>query len=170
MNPDYITIDSPIEKKIKWAKDCYVTLKDNLMEHEEVRALLVKFKKAAHESHMEMKSSGIEHECRKCEEKEGGSCCGAGLENRYTGTLLLINLMLGQTLPSERNDPNSCYFLGEKGCVLLARHVICVNYLCKKLTDRIDAENISLLREKEGIELEVLFTLNEKVKTLLSKI
>jgi hypothetical protein len=42
--------------------------------------------------------------------------------------------------------------------------VICVNYLCKKVTDHIDAEKIAALQGKEGVELELLFHLQERIK------
>ena len=114
-----------------------------------------------------MAASGIADECRQCEHDEGGSCCGAGLENKYSGTLLLINLLLGAKLPSKRTGPSNCHFLGDEGCRLLARHVICVNYICRKISDRIDPERIAILREAEGRELDILFLLNERVKKLL---
>jgi len=103
-------------------------------------------------------------ECRDCEEREGGSCCGAGLENRYDVSLLLTNLLLGVKLPKQGHEPSSCFFLGAQGCVLRARHVICVNYLCKKISDHIDAKRIAALRAKEGVELELLFHLQEEIK------
>jgi hypothetical protein len=58
--------------------------------------------------------------------------------------------------------------LSEKGCSLLARHVICVNFLCHKITSSISPEKIAALREKEGIELNLLFMLQERVKRILN--
>jgi hypothetical protein len=111
-----------------------------------------------------MLDSGLVQACAECETLEGGSCCGKGLEDHYDGYLLLINLLLGVNLPLERRDPRSCYFLGLKGCALAARHVICVNYLCRKATDLIDSKALALLRELEGVQLETLFLLHERVK------
>lgn len=164
-----ISIDCSIEKKIQWAEDCYKKLGPKLLEDAGIKALLLQFDKAAKDSHREMSVVGITDICRECEETEGGSCCGAGLENRYTGTLLLANLMLDRILPKYRNDPKDCYFLGDQGCTLMARHVICVNYICKKILDRIDPKDLSALREKEGVELDILFILNEKIKQFLRK-
>ena len=42
--------------------------------------------------------------------------------------------------------------------------MICVNYLCKKISDHIDPEKIAALQGKEGVELELLFHLQEKIK------
>lgn len=104
-----------------------------------------------------------------CDRQEGGSCCGAGLEDKYDGILLLINRLAGIAVPGRRQDPGNCFFLGEKGCLLLARHVICVNYLCKKITDRVAHEALIDLREREGEELNTLFQLHERILRLLSQ-
>jgi hypothetical protein len=117
-----------------------------------------------------MLDSGLVQACAECETLEGGSCCGRGLEVHYDGELLLINLLLGASLPEERRDPRSCYFLGPKGCVLSARHVLCVNYLCPKAADRIDSKALALLRELEGVQLETLFVLHERVRTVVKEL
>ena len=161
---DEISLESPIDAKIAWAEKCYREVMDDLLGDQEIPLLLDKLKGAIHASHKEMAEAGVVDECRDCEEREGGSCCGAGLENRYDGFLLLVNLMLGVKLPRAGYDPSSCFFLGAQGCLLLARHVICVNYLCKKISDHIDAEKIAALQGKEGEELEILFQLQEKIK------
>ena len=164
MQRDEISLESPIDAKIAWAEKRYHDVKGRLLGDQEIVGLLDKLKGAIHASHKGMAEAGVVDACRDCEEREGGSCCGAGLENRYDGSLLLINLLLGVKLPRQGYDPSSCFFLGEQGCLLLARHVICVNYLCKKVTDHIDAEKIAALQEKEGVELELLFHLQERIK------
>jgi hypothetical protein len=164
MHRDEISLESPIEAKIAWAEKRYHEVMGELLGDQEIPVLLDKLKGAIHASHREMAEAGVVKACRDCEEREGGSCCGAGLENRYDVSLLLINLLLGVKLPRQGHDPSSCFFLGAQGCLLLARHVICVNYLCKKITERIDAEKIAALQEKEGVELERLFHLQERIK------
>ncbi|MGD2127474.1 MAG: hypothetical protein PVG99_15455 [Desulfobacteraceae bacterium] len=160
-------LDSPIEEKIVWAEDCFRQIQDSLLRDKEVAELLKNLRAAIHNSREKLAQTGILDECKDCEEREGGSCCGAGIENRYSGTLLLINLLMGASLPTRRYDPSSCFFLGDQGCQLLARHVICVNYICEKISDHIDKRKIAVLREKEGIELELLFLLNERIRKVL---
>ena len=157
------TLQSPIEEKIAWAEDFYRKFRKNLLQDKTITLLLNKLKNAVSASHNEMKAIGIADICRECEELDGGSCCGAGLENKYNGSLILINLLLKVRLPRVRYDPESCFFLGKTGCSLISRHVICVNYVCKKITDRIDPREIILLREKEGEELNTLFLLHERI-------
>ena len=164
MHTEEISLESPIEAKIAWAEKRYHQVMGELLRDQEISSLIDKLKDAIHASRREMVEAGVAKACRDCEEREGGSCCGAGLENRYDGSLLLVNLLMGGKLPRQRYDPSSCFFLGAQGCLLLARHVICVNYLCKKITERIDAEKMAALQEKEGAELEYLFHLQEKIK------
>ena len=165
-----VLIDSPVEEKIKWAESCYHEKKELFLGDDSFADLLSAYKDAALASNMAMIEAGVVEECKDCEEREGGSCCGAGIENRYSGGLLLINLLLERKIPKKSINPLSCRFLGKNGCELMARHIICVNYLCKKITDRIDPKYIAVLREKEGIELERLFLLNERIKGILSEL
>ena len=165
-----ISISSPVEEKVEWAKACYVSVGHQLLRDERIGDLLIRYREAAANSHLLMAETGIQRECRGCEEVEGGSCCGRGLEDYYSGVLLLINLLLGRELPEGRRNSRDCLFLDSEGCRLLARHVICVNYLCKKIIDHIEPQKITLLRENEGIELETLFHLNERIKEFLREI
>ncbi|MBW1901510.1 MAG: hypothetical protein JRJ20_07725 [Deltaproteobacteria bacterium] len=164
-----ISISSPIEEKIAWAEACYQNSGRQLLEDKTVADLLGRMKRAIHASHAEMKKTGIIALCEECEQEEGGSCCGAGMENRYDGRLILINLLLDVNIPRTRRDSKSCYFLSEKGCLLKARHVICINYICRKITDRIDPKKINALREKEGEEVNLLFLLHEHAKKVLKE-
>jgi hypothetical protein len=108
--------------------------------------------------------SGVARACRRCDEQGGGSCCGIGIEDRYTPELLVINLLLGVTLPETRHWANSCRFLRERGCVLRARDIICVNYLCPTLQKTIPPEELLRLQEATGSEMEALFLLHNRVR------
>jgi hypothetical protein len=167
MNTESISISSPVEEKIRWAEECHRKLGAKILEDKAVVDLLAKTKRAIPASHAEMMRSGIVDLCRQCEQDEGGSCCGYGMENRYDGWLLLINRLMDVELPKERRDPKSCFFLGESGCLLEVRHVICINYICKKISSQIEPREISALREKEGVEIKFVFQLHERVKRVL---
>jgi len=165
-----VSIDRPIEEKIVWAETCCRRFGDQLRQDEGVDLLLNKLKATIHASRAKMAETGITERCKDCEEREGGSCCGRGLENRYSGTLLLVNFLLGVALPDRPYDSSSCFFLAGKGCLLKARHVICVNYLCRRVRETVAPHGIASLREVEGVELHLLFQLNEKIKKLLGSI
>ena len=157
-------LHSPIQTKIDWAKNFFKREGKRLLKDHQLVNLLEALKAAIHNSRRQMIESGIVDWCRECDEKEGGSCCGAGLERHYSGSLLLINLLLGQTLPRRRETPAGCYFLSGKGCILLAREVLCINYMCKKITTEIKPDQLSVLRKAEGEEIHLLFQLNERLK------
>lgn len=162
-----VSLESPIEERVTWAEDCFMSFGNRVLGDQTIRHLLEKLEQALRDSHRWLAETGILEMCRECDSREGGSCCGAGLEKHYGGILLLINLLLGVQLPHKSMGPSSCYFLSPSGCLLLARHVICVNYLCTKITGHIDPRDLSALREKEGVELNCLFHLNERLlKTL----
>jgi len=164
-----ISLISPIEEKIAWARRQRHVFGQALLGNEEIAGLLNALKAAAVSSRIEMARTGIVEICRRCDQEEGGSCCGAGIENRYDGWLLLINLLLGAVLPEKRARPDACFFAGENGCLLTARHVLCINYLCKKARDQINPAAIAGLREKEGVEVNALFILHERIKTILKR-
>ncbi|MBW1787234.1 MAG: hypothetical protein JRK53_11550 [Deltaproteobacteria bacterium] len=170
MSLDKPPLARPIEAKIAWAEACRDPLKEALENAPRLTAMIARFREAVEASRREMAATGIVRLCRQCEEDEGGSCCGEGLENRYDPWLLLINLLLGVPLPHSRRRAGSCYFLGDSGCLLSARHTICLNYICAKITDRVDPEKISRLREREGVELDALFLLHEEVKGVVRRL
>ena len=162
-----VSIDNSIEHKIAWALKCFQKISNQLFGDETVGSLLEMVEQAIGQSHEKMAESGIVEICRDCERNEGGSCCGKGLENHYSGILLLINLLMGVELPQKRRNPSDCFFLGKEGCRLFARHVICINYACHRITNRSDPRVLAVLREKEGRELECLFRLNERIIKIL---
>jgi len=161
------SLERPIEEKMAWAKATFLSERNRLLADRNLVELLEALKAAIHRSHENMLRTGIVDLCRHCEEKEGGSCCGAGLEKHYSGILLLINLLLGVSLPQEREEPSSCFFLSSSGCRLLARHVLCINYVCNKITSKIKPDQLVALRDAEGEEILLLFQVNEKLKRRL---
>ena len=114
-----------------------------------------------------MEETGIVACCRHCEEEDGGSCCGRGVENKYSETLLLLNLLWGVALPGERDRPDSCFFLGDSGCLLKIRDVLCVNYLCSAIQKRLTPEDLARVQQTIGRELDAVFLLHETVKRIL---
>ena len=167
MTTKKVSLESPVEEKIAWARSVYERFKRQLHEDQQIAYLLGQLESAVSESRKEMARARIIDVCKLCEQAEGGSCCGAGLERKYDGWLILINLLLGARLPETRYDEESCFFLGPDGCTLKSRHVLCVNYLCKKIIDRVDSQKIKTLKEKEGKELDTLFRLHEQIKSAL---
>lgn len=160
-------LDRPIEEKVAWADERFRGYGDRLRQDPVLAGLLGRFETAAAFSRRRMRETGVEAFCRDCERLEGGSCCGKGIEDRYSAVLLLINRLLNRPLPRARWDSAGCFFLGPKGCVLAARHVICINYLCGRITRSLSPTTLEPLRTCEGAEIQTLFLLEERVKQVL---
>jgi hypothetical protein len=155
-----------IEYKIALAYQLQTNFGHDLLQDKETRGQLLQLDQNIEATWNEMVSNGVVRECSDCAVKEG-SCCGAGMENSYDEVLLLINLLIGRTLPRQAYDTTSCYFLGENGCLLRAREVICVNYLCQRISRSIQKEKLIHLQKIAGDELNSLFMLEQHIKKRL---
>jgi hypothetical protein len=160
---------SPLGERIIRAHTLFAAWAPELAAEPTVGMFLRRLRIRIEASKRVMAEVGIVAECRRCEEEEGGSCCGAGIENRYDVELLLINLLLGVPLAERAQHPKSCRFLGKRGCTLIARHVLCVSYLCAKLRDKLSPVQLSLLQDSSGEELETEFILHEAIKRFLNR-
>ena len=150
-----------------WALEQHRLHGARLREDEVVDRLLAELRAGVAASREAMIAAGLVEDCRTCEEQEGGSCCGRGMEDHYDGVLLLINLLLGAVIEAQWRDEESCLFLGSAGCRLPARDHICVNYLCMKVGERISPPALAEMRKRQGRELHTLFVLTDHVTSLL---
>ena len=159
-----------LEVRHAWAQEQHRLYGARLREDELVDRLLAELRAHVVASRESMVAAGLVEKCRICEEEEGGSCCGRGMEDHYDGVLLLINLMLGAVIEKEWRDQESCLFLGSAGCRLPARDHICVNYLCMKVGERISPPALAEMRKRQGCELGTLFRLTDHITKLLPKL
>ncbi len=157
-------MSAPIRERIRAARGLFGQWGPAWRTDGRVRALAEALRDAIRASRQAMETAGVFDLCRQCEEEEGGSCCGAGIEDRYDPVLLAVNLLLGAALPEEPAVPGGCLFLGERGCRLAARHVLCVNYLCLKIQERLPLRDVIRVQEVAGREMEALFLLEEELK------
>jgi hypothetical protein len=155
----------PIEEKVEEAHALLALWEGRLRKDGRIPPLLERLEKNVDASARVMRALRVAQTCKRCEELEGGSCCGAGIENRYDGLQLLINLLLGVSLPDRHTYTDSCYFLQEDGCCLKARHVLCVNYLCTKLKRTLSHDDMVALQTIVGEELDTGFALYEAIKS-----
>jgi len=156
-----------IDEKITIAKYMFGRWSDALRADSGISGQLQELAAAIEASAGASFRSGIAQVCKRCEQEEGGSCCGAGIEDRYTPELLVINLLLGVTPPESRHSAKSCHFLRERGCILRARDIICVNYLCARLQKIIPPEKLFQLQEANGSEMELLFLLHNRIRNFI---
>jgi hypothetical protein len=163
-----LEVDAPaIRSKIETARGLFLKWGREIPEDPHLRLKIERVREKSAASRTEMLRSGISDACRRCDEEDGGSCCGAGIEDRYSPTLLLMNLVLGGTLPSERRFEKSCFFLGERGCTLTARDTLCLNYICLPAQKKIPLDDLVTLQNTVGEEIDALFALQEALKKWL---
>lgn len=86
----------------RWGKE--------LLADSRIHGLLEALREKVEASGRVARELGLVAACKHCEEEEGGSCCGAGIEDHYTPHLLLINLLLGRTLPPTAASPTAAIF------------------------------------------------------------
>lgn len=159
-----------IQERYAWALEQHRRYGERLRADEVVSRLLGELRDCVAASREAMIAADLVERCRICEEEEGGSCCGRGMEAHYDGVLLLVNLLLDAAIEEEWRDEESCLFLGPSGCRLPARDHICVNYLCMKLGDRISDPALAEMRRSQGRELHTLFLLTDHITNLLARL
>jgi len=158
---------SSIEDKMRTARQMYDSWSDQLKREPHIHQLIEKLERCLENSRAAMLELGIVEICKHCDEEEGGSCCGAGLENKFDTVLLLTNLLLGVSLPDGHRRPDSCYLLTDKGCRLKVRLVLCVDFLCPKILNTLSRGDLLRLQQVSGDELTTGFMLYDAVKKFL---
>lgn len=156
-----------ISDKIEVAGNLYDRWGAQLKRDSHLGDLLEKLEACLGKSREAMLELGIVETCKHCDEEEGGSCCGAGLENKFDSLLLLINLLLGVSLPERHHRPESCYLLRDQGCILKVRLLLCVDYLCPKIISALSHDEIIALQNISGDELVTGFRVYDAIKKFI---
>jgi hypothetical protein len=162
-------LDRRIFEKIKETHDLFALWGEALRKNPPIIALLKSLEVKIAASGKVMHDFGVSSACKHCEEEDGENCCGAGIENKYTSRVLLINLLLGHALPEKRLWVRRCFFLTENGCSLKVRLVLCVNYLCLKIQRILPPEALLNLQQIIGEEMDEGFILDEAVKKFIGR-
>ena len=159
-----ISDERTIADQIRIALYLQETCGQSLMQDREVCALLGGVNLHIESTQNAMASTGIVEECADCAVNGEGTCCGVRTGYKYGSVLLLINLLLGRTLPPASTDTHLCHFLTKQGCALRARHVICVNFVCLRLRDILPHNLLCNVQDIAGGEINALFVLEECIK------
>jgi hypothetical protein len=128
------TLKEMVAQEITKAKAFYDEYGTALRKDRRVHDLIEDYRKAIARTHEAMAEEGVLKACSQCAQGSSGSCCFEGVEDWYDPVLLLINLLLDVPLPSQREVPKACFFVGPGGCKLRGRYAFCVNFLCPKLS------------------------------------
>ncbi len=156
----------PITEKIAWAEEIYSRYGDTLLQDDEVQRLLSVLDRSIDATYEEMENAGTLEECIRCALKTG-SCCSRKIDKMYDKRTLVVNLLMGYEMPSEREIGDGCFFQGMRGCKIKAREIICVDYFCPRMYDIIDKEKMTRLQNVAGEEHETLFKLSNRINILI---
>jgi hypothetical protein len=145
----------PEEVKERWLEAEYKlsAIKDKLASKQDFANLLSAYEKSISETAAAMKALGVWDKCARCGKSSSGSCCAPEVASWYDVETLMINILMGCELPSDPFYSGHCLFLGEKGCVLKARHYFCVHFLCPKIQDLLGQHNKNILMKTVGNEI-----------------
>lgn len=116
-----------------------------------------------------MRQMGVHRQCSRCASEGSGSCCFPGIEEGYDHILLLINLLMGSSLPDVQEIPRSCLFVGPHGCKLLARYYYCVHFLCPGLHDVLEPLTVKILLRTVGEELHAGWETERAIRAWLKR-
>lgn len=153
-------------EKISWAEDIYSRYGDIILQDDEVQRLLSVLDRSIDATYKEMENAGTLEECTRCAMKTG-SCCSKKIDKMYDKRTLLVNLFMGYEMPREREIEDGCFLQGTRGCKIKAREIICVDYFCPSMYDKIDRDKMIGLQNVAGEEHETLFKLSNRINILL---
>jgi len=159
----------PIQEKIRMAHDLYARWGTVLREDRGIEALLARLSQDLESSRQTMADLGIVAACTDCDQGEGQSCCaqGRGFEEKYDPYLLLMNLVLGVSLPEHHARPDGCHLLTRTGCCLKVRLFLCVDFLCPAIHNRLSHEELVRLQTVSGYELTTGFLVYDAIKSII---
>jgi len=158
----------PIQKKIEMAHELLARWGTVLREDRRIEALLGRLEQDLESTRRTMEDLEVVASCMHCDQEEGKSCCaqGRGLEEKYDPYLLLINLLLGVSLPERPVRGDGCYFLTWTGCCLKVRLFLCVDFLCPALLKGLSRKELVRLQTVSGDELTTGFLVYDAIKRI----
>ncbi len=125
---------------------------NNLLKDDFLSALR-DYEKSIEETAFWMKKLKIWEECAICGNSPKGSCCAPEVALWYDLETIVINILMGCKIPPSPYKRDHCFFLGEKGCLLKARHYYCVTFLCPPLANKLSPQEKGDLYKVIGREI-----------------
>ncbi|NPB08769.1 MAG: hypothetical protein GXO17_00305 [Thermodesulfobacteria bacterium] len=159
-----------LARKLERVRALFDLHRARLQQDEDLKDLLSRYLRAFADTEAVAREVGLSDFCARCGREGWGTCCGEDMEFHCEDVLLLANLLLGVEFPTRRHQPKGCYFLGEEGCLLKVRPLICRNFICPELADHLGPENIRKVQQALGPEAETLFLLCLRLKRLCPEI
>jgi len=161
---DFQTPEELLKEKFFMAKELFLPWKDHFPRQEDFLRLLKDYERAVLHSNQVMQEIASFEECYLCSVLDKKGCCKAGLENEVTINIILINWFLEKEMPSEREVPGRCFFVGERGCKIFARPYLCREFFCRRLQNKFLKEDYIRVTQAISHELTLLYQLCEYIK------
>jgi hypothetical protein len=159
--------DSPILCQVERAKALYGLYAERLMADGDIRTLLDRYRASIEQTGVAMNREGIGAACSACARQNPSGCCFSGIEEGDDDILLLLNMLLGCALPESREQRDSCFFVGEGGCRLMARFYFCLHYFCPGLMTTLGEPRIGALQKQVGREIHAGYQVEGAVRNWL---
>lgn len=160
------TSEDFLKETLASAKELYQKYKEIWQKDPRLQTLLQEFQKGLRESEEAYRQTQASALCLTCAQ-EDRSCCRRGMELEVSRELLILNLLLGTTLPSRRRYSRGCFFLGENGCLLTARPILCRNFFCPWFQQKMPLQKLRYLQEKQERECVALFQILDHLRGYL---
>lgn len=160
--------DGSVLDQVQRVRQLHAKHGEGLMADENVRALVLGYQASIEAAGAAMTGEGIGAACSACARKHPSGCCFSGIESGYDDILLLLNLLLGCPLPEGRVESGSCFFVGERGCRLVARYYFCLHYFCPELERSLGEGRIRALQRQVDRQLEAGWKAEEAIRSWLS--
>jgi len=138
-------------EKLKKAEDLFKAYGGKLLQETQIQDQLAVLRNAvsvldAHMTTMEMGKT-----CTACAATSKGGCCSAYMGHENNDVLqLLMNILAGVDVKLVCGNEIECCFLAETGCILAFKPIFCLNYLCWRIQEESDEEQLGLLEQKTG--------------------
>ncbi|MBM9536932.1 hypothetical protein [Desulfobulbus alkaliphilus] len=113
--------------------------------HGTVRDALQELRLSVEALTLHMRSMGMNQLCCHCASRPGGGCCSALMADNTDAIQILINLLLGIVVEPLPHKEDACCFLGEQGCLFLAKPHFCLNYNCSHIRNRATDQEMKTL-------------------------
>ncbi len=158
-----------IAEQIQKAKELYTRYASDIMLDKKCSSQLEELNTAIEDSWELMKELGVIEICSACAQEKTGGCCHFGIETCYTDMIILMNMLLGVTVPEQRKLENNCLFVGEHGCRLKARFKTCIHHLCPEIINSLNEYDLFRLRALNSYEIKVVSQAESSIRDFIRR-
>ena len=107
--------------------------------------------------------------CTACGQQPGGGCCSAFMAGETDAMQLLMNMLLGIEVASQRQDDFECCYLGKGGCLFTLKPFFCLNYNCQQITQGNTSSTLAPYLRATGLLLQEQNRLEQFILDLLRR-